>query len=382
MLFLAIFFTFFTSLSFIYEFFIYTSIYYHLLIKVIVILVLLYILYLKFKYIKYKEHKLSFLRFQKYKKYLTYEIEDQNHLDITISILLLYFIFFIYCILITRIKNVGKNLNLNLMLYKLQLMYNAVSFFELIINIILLLLCLFMYFMVLKYIVKYLKFHLLKLYLYFIVEDTWENLIRNFQMILLDYSYIVQNFIENYLKYDPNNLKPSQIFITKFYFIHLELLKYLCHRIILFSMIFYDLFFNNLILSHMFKILPYVFLYELWIKLYILFLGHHITYDVLIAKLLYKEVYVSDNDVHCIYIDDEIYERRTIKEILITYVKHDFIDKHYQPQNPITEAVVMFFNFWKKYTFDFLIGKFNKYNKIDIIFILLIVIFAWLSCVY
>jgi len=81
-----------------------------------------------------------------------------------------------------------------------------------------------------------------------------------------------------------------------------------------------------MILSHLFKLLPYVFLYELWAKLYIFVKALNIPYDEVVASLLYGEKYTLDYDPDCIYINDKPYE---IKELLTEYVKSGLINKIY-----------------------------------------------------
>ena len=132
-----------------------------------------------------------------------------------------------------------------------------------------------------------------------------------------------------------------------------------------------------MILSHMFKILPYIFIYEIWVKISILLKGINTAFDNIVVKLLYGQVIVMEEDNLCLYLDGEPYEKKVIKDILTNYVQNGFIDKYYLPGDPIKEGLKDLMKFWKDITILPLSKKLSQYEIIDIIYITILIIYLF-----
>jgi hypothetical protein len=319
-----------------------------IVIKLLFIILLPIIFYIVKQFVKRKRLKLSYLRTLKYGSYFKYKIHDENELDITISISLLYFIFFIYLILLNRIKNTEKTFDLSFYLNEISHYYDITPFLEFSTNILIVLYFIILYLFLLSQIIKITKFHFMKLYLYnitFMNKNSWVEKIQQY--------FLFDNPLSKLAYYLAFHEKINSIYVIKrFFFVHIEGLKLIIHRLILLIIIISDILFNDMVLSHMFKILPYVFIYELWTKVYIFFKAINIPYDEVVASLLYGEKYTLDYDPDCIYIDDKPFEKAFIKELLTEYVKSGFIYKRFTPENPIIGNLKLIVNFWKYYVFD------------------------------
>lgn len=132
-----------------------------------------------------------------------------------------------------------------------------------------------------------------------------------------------------------------------------------------------------MILSHMFKILPYIFIYEIWVKISILLKGINTAFDNIVVKLLYGQVTQIEEDEKCLYLDGEPYEKKTIKDILTNYVQNGFIDKYYLSGDPIKEGLKDLMKFWKDITIIPLIKRLSQYETIDIIYVVILIIYLF-----
>ena len=103
------------------------------------------------------------------------------------------------------------------------------------------------------------------------------------------------------------------------------------HRKLLTIVIIYDILFNDMILIHMYQLLPYVFIYELWIK-FKTFVGERIygigDPDLIIHGILYKPGYKAMEGLFVI--DGQYYDSSLIGEIVVYYVYNDFRDIHHK----------------------------------------------------
>jgi hypothetical protein len=52
----------------------------------------------------------------------------------------------------------------------------------------------------------------------------------------------------------------------------------------------YDIFFNSLVLTHIFKIMPYIFIYELLVRLSKVYDGLNTMHDLIIHDFLYASI--------------------------------------------------------------------------------------------
>jgi hypothetical protein len=339
-------------------------------------LFLSYIIFFYYETSKKNKLKLSFQREMKFKSYLSYKINDENSLDISLCIVYLYCMFFILLMFICRWSNIDKLLDLKSNYVLLQHIYNEISLIALYINMPLLLCLCILYIIILSYIMRSIKKHMYKLYFYFFLyfHDNFYQQLYNIQNYL-DINYYTRNFLdylcENIYKKDFF----SAPFSFRFIFTHVIGLQYIFHCILLFMVILYDLFFNHMLLTHMFKILPFVFIYELWVRISIFLRGTNFNCDAIIANMLYSEITEIEIDKKCLYIEGIPYEKEILRTVITVYARNGFIDKNFLPRDPIKEDIHYIWIFWK----DLILENIKKYASLDIMFttiLLLQIIFS------
>jgi hypothetical protein len=162
----------------------------------------------------------------------------------------------------------------------------------------------------------------------------------------------------------------------KFMYHNIKGFAFIIHRILLLCVIFYDMRYNNMILSHMYNILPFIFVYELWVKYSIFLMPWNLLSNDILVQLLYHRVVIHDYDKEYIYIYDgiseQLHEPSTIKTILTEYVFRDFVIDPFMPvENPIKSGFQqLIYYYW-----DYLIFEriFNK-HLIDLVLLLLLLL--------
>ena len=138
-----------------------------------------------------------------------------------------------------------------------------------------------------------------------------------------------------------------------------------------------------MILSHMFKILPYVFLYELYIRFCIFIMGLNTDYDRITAYLLYKDIGTFEYDKEYLYLNGtEPYEKKTILHVLINYSNKGLVDRENRLQeDPIYEGLNYIYRFWKDLLIVPCLKILSKYKTIDILCFSAITIYLFISSV-
>ena len=211
----------------------------------------------------------------------------------------------------------------------------------------------------------------MKLYFYFLLDVIYNNEYYILQLIInIHFDRYTTKFCDKFLLID--RAKPNYFFIKQFLYYHIVGLEFIIHRIILLVILLYDIKYNSMILTHVFQILPYIFIYELRVKAYTFLTTINLEYDKIIAKLLYSKATSFDGDQDHLYLDGEPYEKKIIKKIMTTYVFNNFIDK-----NPIKQNLNLLINYWKRLIID---NLFKKYPLIDIIFFCLVITLIYLHC--
>ena len=324
--------------------------------------------------------KLSHLRKIKYESHLKYKIWDHNDLDISISIIFLYVMIFIILLFISKLRNINKNPYFSQYLELIHIYFEKTHYCHLIINILLIISIFLFYILFIKTFIKYIKHHVFKLY-YFLFRFSSIN--SEYQIMRLQDNITIYHYTKlferKYLFKNPKN--KLRVSFDRFIFIHLESLQFMIHRIILVLVIIYDLKYNNMILSHMFKILPYIFAYELWVKISIFLKGINTAFDNIVVKLLYGQIIQMEDDNECLYLDGEPYEKKILKKILTDYVQNGFVDKYYLPEDPFKESIKDLIKFWKHITIIPFIKKLSQYKIIDIIYSIILIIYLLEICI-
>lgn len=212
---------------------------------------------------------------------------------------------------------------------------------------------------ILMKIAKYFRLHLIKRHIYLvgnlhlIDKDNWYGLgifygfFHKFCMnrILLGniltffYEKLFFNFHKKDYGSDFDNLSfiqkmpirmnspvDPECFIIKYPFV-LSISWFICntwHYFLLFSAIVFDIFFNNLMISHIFAILPWIFFYEIYLRFSKFIDGLWLPHDQFLHTFLYSK-HLEILDKKTLYIDHEYYDLEHFRLIYKTYILKDFI---------------------------------------------------------
>jgi hypothetical protein len=372
---------------------------YHILssIKVILIAHCLYLSYcLYYIYPIYQRLTLSGLRRWKMRFPLEYKLESTKDHVINIGVLVTYFMIFIVAILWQRFYNSNRVIDLNLYYNKLRYIIIITPVSSLILNVLLLLVIILLFRSLMSIITKYVRHQFIVRHIYLYGYEFYNNLLFN---IYMTYMYAILEKLIHHIfhilrlrKYPNNPLAYKSLSHYKFriycyeYNTPLEdflLYKWLefdsplyntIHKKLLIIVIFYDILFNDFILTHMYALLPYVFLYEIWIKIKT-FAGERIygigDIDTIIHGILYKPGYEAMPGL--VVIDGRYYDSSLIGEIVLYYVYNDFRDIHYkwtEDYNQRKKKEVSIMQRTKR-LYDRLQKQLNVYEKYWLIIILI-----------
>lgn len=225
--------------------------------------------------------------------------------------MIIYIIFFVIILLIYKFKNSFKTINLYDYLNKVIFIIKTTNITTNMLNILVIISLLLLYFQIISLMFKYIKRNIFKLYFYKFLSFYKEN---NILMLKIqDYLNLNYHTVKFRLDILPKILEKTNMhsdFMKRLLSTHIDGLQFIIHRLILFIVIIYDIIFNDMILTHMFKIIPYVFIYELWTKLSISLTGLNMNCDFLVAKLLYNEITELPYDTEYLYLNSEPFEKK------------------------------------------------------------------------
>ena len=381
MIVLTLFYSIIILLKYVLEFLLFLFNYNLIIIKILLICGLFFLIWKIYNQPYNKRRKLSFVRDLKYNYYRKYKIHDENELDITISIIILYVLIFVIFLFSYRLKNITRNFDLNYYYEKLTVVYASTSSLSLLFNLLIVVLMLILYIKIFSIFSKFVREQIISLYLYLFLDifDKFEGALLSFQL-KIKYDRLPNKFL-NKITLQKNS--PQYRWYNDFLYTHLFGLEFVFHRIILILTIIYDIKYNNMILSHMFKILPYVFLYELYIRFCIFIMGLNTDYDRITAYLLYKDIGTFEYDKECLYLNGtEPYEKKTILHVLINYSNKGLVDRENRLQeDPIYEGLNYIYRFWKDLLIVPYLKILSKYKMIDILCFSAITIYLFISSV-
>lgn len=100
-------------------------------------------------------------------------------------------------------------------------------------------------------------------------------------------------------------------------------IRYYIHYIILIILLLYDILFNHLVLANIFFVLPFVFIYDLWIKLCKFINGLNNFYDMYIHYMLYDKLYILDDKY--VQVGPFTVEHSTIRKVYMYYILTDLV---------------------------------------------------------
>lgn len=277
-----------------------------------------------------------------------------------ILLLLIYSSFFTIGILFLRFQNMERSLDLMSYIKTLLLLINTVSFFSIILNILLIGFLVGVYWAIMILVGRYYKYHIIKrhiylsdgkaitfydnLYIYITKVDINAfcyqaylvlNLLYrccNFHMlrIILTHKNKLQLF-KRYLSAD----KGFNYVIDVFFRLFLKEVKFIIHHIICIIILIYDILFNNMILIHVFQILPYVFIYEIWVRITKFYSYIHPNNDNILYSLLYDSSTI-DRELGLIYTSSGELTMEDFQDIVFNYLFTGLISKDQQDRDKLT----------------------------------------------
>ena len=272
-----------------------------------------------------------------------------------IFILLSYSCLFGIGILYLRILNKEKTINLKEYYDKIKNFLLETNIYESGLNITIFILLFIIYILSVIRLSQYFKFHVIKRHLslvgninYFGKYQQWfytifyKIYIINFIRIFLGkieklydkYYYKYQTKAE-LLNYDQLSVKEQIEYeykppVDPFRFIFKYKLNIIItfilmkgHYILLLILLIWDIWYNNFQLTKIFYVLPWIFLYDIYLRISKFVEGVYLPYDQLINTLIYA-TYLERNNKY-LYIDGDHFELETFRHIYKTYIKQDFI---------------------------------------------------------
>jgi len=243
-----------------------------------------------------------------------YKIKDNLDKLLSFAILILYLFFFVGGVFLLRIYNTKKTYDLSEAYNKLYCSVVQTSGSALIINILFVFTLLFAFIQALTFFTRAAKRPWIRLHIYY-YRDSEKPYFR-FVHFFLRKSYNVAAW--KILEMTPFENK----IVLKFSLVyHLTMLITCLHYMTLLIVVLYDLFYNNFTLCYVYKFLPYIFLYDIYIRLSALYSkidfminADHLLYDYMYAT----HVQVLDKDY--VILDNSTYEIKMISKAINFYL--------------------------------------------------------------
>lgn len=330
--------------------------------KIILLIILLLTFHLCYKYPRKRFKKLSELRKYRMNTLLKYVIKTpQEH---CYNIFIIIFFFSVSFIFIFYLRYINKENTIILIdYYYIILNYIKITpILECILNIIILILLFILYIILIIKLSKYFKFHLIKRHIYLIggfnnvtMGNNWYGLkfFHGFLYKICLNESILVNFIEfiynnlyfrykkKYYGIDFDTLSHDDQFIIKMqspvtpscftikYYKIVDILWFFLlkgHYIILLFSFMYDLIFNDFQISLIFSILPWILVYDTYLRASKFVDNLYLPNDQFIHTVLYsKNIEIWDSNT--LLIDGEFYDYDRFKIIYKKYMLSGFI-KH------------------------------------------------------
>lgn len=256
-------------------------------------------------------------------------------------IIFVYSSIFVIGIFYLRFLNTKKKIDLNFYCTKINKLFLDFTWHENIINILLIILFIIIYITLMYKLTQYFKFHIIKRHIYLLVAPLNINKYVTFHVNLYPYNantipgdfarFLSDLYDKYYLKLKKENILDNKNIITGFdlilkYKINQILYHILTkwHHLLLLLIIIYDIFYNDYIIQHIFPILPWFFIYELYIRISHFTHGLWIPYDQALHALVYCKQFNIIND-DTILIDGEFYDYFYYTNMYKYYIMRGFI---------------------------------------------------------
>jgi hypothetical protein len=323
------------------------------ILKLLLLIGLSIILYILFTYPRTRFYKLSQVRDYKVNKLMKYALRTYKARIYNILVLLIYSSIFITGLLYLRFSNQEKQLNLITFATKLKDLCYNLNMFDLILNGVLFILLFIVYLWLFIRAGKYFKFHIIKLHL-FLSEPRQEHYAYYYDFDKLyrhslDWFY-ARIFLKLALKYDAYykiRNKTSPIYNTlsleeqkafdlkrpthpKYFWdkYKKDLILYHTianwHYLVILLVVFYDIKYNDYILTKIFYILPWTFIYDSYVRASKFIYNLWAPFDEVLHRVLYY-TYMEIWDKNTIMIDGELYDYNYQKMVYHTYFCRGFV---------------------------------------------------------
>lgn len=329
--------------------------------KICVIIILVIVLKILNKYPRTRFKKLSQLR--KYRLNLIHKFRISGLLDeiYNIIMLLIYFIGITTVIFYFRLLNKERIVDLKYYFFIIKSFVTQHNFINISCTFLIYVLLVILYIILMLRVIKYFKFHVIKRHIYFMnfEQNSWYQLTFFFKFlhkfglfsahgleqqiytgIVSIYKFILYLFkikkdygpdydklpfkeqVEISMK-DPVDPDSLLIKYNIFYKMIPIILKY-THYIFLIILIMNDIIFNNFIITKIFNVFPWIFFYDLYVRVSIFIDDLHLPYDQSFHNFVYANS-LEVLDKNNIIIDGEIRDYHYFKHLYHTYVKKNFV---------------------------------------------------------
>jgi hypothetical protein len=279
------------------------------LIKIFIIIILIEILYLLSTIGLAKFIKLSVLRKSRQAYFTRYSIESFSDHIWNMGYIIYYISIFIGLILWLRFNNSKNTFDIKESISKFKFYVFSNTIIDNLLSIIIIVLCIIIYIIIIIKSTKRFGFEVTRLHLFFSRFQKYEKLFLGIPIGYKNY-YIYFQLQKLTLYYLPRNLflyrfekfviDPFLNYFKIFFHFRYHLHKFIfnLHYIALFTILFYDLIFNQFILINYFKFLPYFFIYAIWLRFSYAInnLNHILDYNL--SMMLYGKFQIIDDEIH------------------------------------------------------------------------------------
>lgn len=303
-----------------------------LLLKFWIIIILSFFAYTLYLYPTKRKLKLSFIRKKKYNFLDKYRLDNMIQFLYACFISLVYFGIFVGGFLYLRFLNSHKILSLKPIFINIYNLILPLSYIHILCNIIIIVLILIIYKIVFTYILQYCRICRQQLYIIFYSR---ENLLFETHKFLNKFSsshffsdlcnnlsiiFYILGLKKSYTIYDSK--KPTWERIL-FRLIRTKETK--LHYYFLGGALIYDIFLNSLTLQMTYKLMPYIFLYDLWVRFSKTLFFKNMLYDEFVYYYIYGTIY--ENNDHFLIIGDREWSKEFVKDAFHKYIYNNFLDK-------------------------------------------------------
>jgi hypothetical protein len=301
--------------------------------KIIGIVALFGVIKLLEKFPRTRFKKLSELREFRKNKVHRYALRSSSEHVWNLFVILAYFSIFILGLLWLRFLSLNASIDLVKVFSTIITTLESLPYFEAEINLVFLLIFFRCYIKIISKSFLYYKFHLMKRHLWlakneWIAKPEWytSGLVTfslflnrfNLPLLLILKSITLFSYLSN------NNILTKRVADHMFFKLNISF-RFLynhIHYFILIGVILYDLFFNNLVLTRMFKVLPWVTLYDMYLKFCTFIHKFHSPSDALLSKFIYTKLTYINNKYAML--GDELIEISELSDPVNLYLAFDF----------------------------------------------------------